>query len=162
MSEPFKPPPKERWFDDYEVGEVFEFGDRLVTAEEIIEFAQRYDPQPFHVDAEAAAGSSFRGLVASGWMTASLLMREMCDHFISPRSAMGSPGFEELRWPKPVRPGDRLRVRVTVAGTRPSRSKPDRGVITLRQEVFNQAGELVMSLSGNAMVRRRPEIQSVN
>jgi acyl dehydratase len=155
------PPLKERWFDDYRVGEVFEFGDRLVTAEEIIEFAQRYDPQPFHVDVDAAASSSFGGLVASGWMTASLLMREMCDHFISPRSAMGSPGFEELRWPRPVRPGDRLRARVTVAGARPSRSKPDRGVITLRQEVFNQAGELVMSLSGNAMVRRRTETESL-
>ena len=150
------PAPKERWFDDFVVGEVFEFGDRLVTEEEIVDFARRYDPQPFHTDPQAATQSSFGGLVASGWMTAALLMREMCDHFISQRSAMGSPGVDELRWLRPVRPGNRLHVRVTIAETRASQSKPDRGVIVLRQEALNQAGELVMSLLGRAMVRRRP------
>lgn len=146
---------KERWFEDYAVGEVFEFGDRLVTEDEIIEFARRYDPQAFHVDAEAARHSSFGGLVASGWMTAALLMREMCDHFIAPRSAMGSPGVDELRWLRPVRPGDRLHVRVTVLAARRSRSKPDRGVLTLRQEAVDQSGEVVMSLLGRSMHRCR-------
>jgi acyl dehydratase len=146
---------KERWFEDYAVGEVFEFGDRLVTGEEIVEFAIRYDPQPFHADAAAAAHSSFGGLVASGWMTAALLMREMCDHFISPLSALGSPGVDQLRWLQPVRPGNRLHVRVTVLEARRSQSKPDRGVITLLQEVMNQSGEVVMSLQGRAMQRCR-------
>lgn len=149
--------PKQRWFEDYAVGEMFEFGDRLVTEADIVDFAGRYDPQAFHTDAEAAAQSSFGGLVASGWMTAALLMREMCDHFIPPLSAMGSPGVDELRWLWPVRPGDRLRVRVTIADVRASQSKTDRGVITLNQQVINQAGEVVMRLSGQAILRRRPQ-----
>lgn len=148
-------PLKERWFEDYAAGEVFEFGDRLVTADEIVAFATLYDPQPFHTDAEAAAKSSFGGLVASGWMTAALLMREMCEHFISPRSAMGSPGVDELRWLQPVRPGDRLRVRVTIVEARQSKSKPDRGVALLRQEVLNQHHAVVMTLQGRLMMRRR-------
>jgi acyl dehydratase len=148
-------PLKERWFEDYAVGEVFEFGDRPVTVDEIVAFATLYDPQPFHTDAEAAAKSSFGGLVASGWMTTALLMREMCEHFISPRSAMGSPGVDELRWLQPVRPGDRLRVRVTIVEARQSKSKPDRGVALLRQEVLNQHHAVVMTLQGRLMMRRR-------
>src|SRR5438552_14010053 len=120
-------PLKQRWFEDYTVGEVFEFGDHLVTAEEIVDFARRYDPQPFHIDPVAAAQSSFGGLVASGWMSGAVLMRMMCDHFIPPSSAMGSPGVDELRWLRPVRPGDRLKARVRVLQTRRSQSKPDRG-----------------------------------
>jgi acyl dehydratase len=149
-------PLKQRWFEDYAVGEVFEFGDRPVTLNEIVTFATRYDPQPFHTDAVAAADSSFGGLVASGWMTCAVLMREMCDHFISPLSAMGSPGVDALRWLKPVRPGDRLHVRVTVVEVTPSQSKPDRGVVTLLQEVINQANEVVLSLQGRALQRCRP------
>jgi acyl dehydratase len=145
-------PLKERWFEDYAVGEVFEFGDRLVIETEIVEFALRYDPQPFHTDAEAAA------LVASGWMTGALLMREMCEHFISPLSAMGSPGVDELRWLRPVRPGDRLRVRVTVIEVRRSQSKPDRGAVTLRQEVINQAGDVVMTMRGRSLQRCRTRL----
>jgi acyl dehydratase len=151
-------PLKERWFEDYAVGEVFEFGDRLVIETEIVEFALRYDPQPFHTDAEAAAQSSFGGLVASGWMTGALLMREMCEHFISPLSAMGSPGVDELRWLRPVRPGDRLRVRVTVIEVRRSQSKPDRGAVTLRQEVINQAGDVVMTMRGRSLQRCRTRL----
>jgi acyl dehydratase len=148
-------PLKQRWFEDYAVGEVFEFGDRPVTANEIVTFATRYDPQPFHTDAVAAVDSSFGGLVASGWMTCALLMREMCDHFVSPLSAMGSPGVDALRWLKPVRPGDRLRVRVTVVEVVASQSKPDRGVVTLLQEVINQSGHVVLSLQGRALLRLR-------
>lgn len=146
---------QQRWFEDYGPGEIFEFGDHLVTEAEIIEFAQRYDPQPFHVDAEAARDSLFGGLVASGWMTAAVVMRMLCDHFISTTSALGSPGVDQLRWLLPVRPGDRLRVRVTIQEVRRSSSKPDRGVVVLRQEALNQDGQTVMSLEGRSMHRCR-------
>ncbi|WP_114970558.1 MaoC family dehydratase [Rhodoferax ferrireducens] len=146
---------KNRWFQDYVPGETFEFGDYLITEAEIIAFASRYDPQPFHVDAGAAAQSSFGGLVASGWMTGAVLMRMMCDHFISTVSAMGSPGVDQLRWLVPVRPGDRLHARVTVIDVCPSRSKPDRGTVTLRQEAINQDGDVVMSQEGKAIHRCR-------
>lgn len=150
------PPLKQRWFEDYVQGETFEFGDYLVTEDEIVAFARRYDPQAFHVDAAAAAQSSFGGLVASGWMTAAVLMRMMCDHFISTVSAMGSPGVDQLRWLRPVRPGDRLHARVTVVETRRSQSKADRGTVVLRQEAINQLGDVVMSLEGRALHRCRP------
>ena len=149
-------PLTQRFLDDFSEGEVFEFGDRLITQDEIIGFAQQYDPQPFHTDPQAALGSSFGGLVASGWMTGAVMMRLMCDHFIAPAAAMGSPGLDQLRWLKPVRPGDRLRARVTVLGLLPSNSKPDRGVLSLRQEALNQTGEVVMSIESRAMLRRRP------
>jgi acyl dehydratase len=146
---------KDRWFQDYVEGEVFTFGEHLVTKSEVIAFASRYDPQPFHVDAAAAAQSHFGGLVASGWMTGGVLMRMLCDHFIPAASAMGSPGGDQLRWLRPVRPGDRLHARVTVLETRLSRSKPDRGTVLLRQEAINQNDEVVMSLQGIAMFRCR-------
>lgn len=149
-------PLQQRWFEDFRVGEVFEFGDYRITEQEIVEFARRYDPQPFHLDAAAAAQSHFGGLVASGWMTGSVLMRMVCDHFISPEASMGSPGLDQLRWLKPVRPGDRLRARVTVIEVRPSRSKPDRGSMLVRQEAINQADEVAMSVEGWAMLRCRP------
>ncbi len=147
---------KQRWFEDYVQGETFKFGDYLVTEDEIVEFARHYDPQAFHVDPTEAAQSSFGGLVASGWMTSAVLMRMMCDHFISTVSAMGSPGVDQLRWLRPVRPGDRLHARVTVVETRRSQSKPDRGAVTLRQEAINQVGEVVMLLEGRALHRCRP------
>lgn len=149
-------PPKERWFDDFRVGERFEFGDYLITAEEIVEFAQRYDPQPFHLDAEAAARSHFGGLIASGWMSCGVLMRLVCDHFIPSASSMGSPGIDELRWLKPVRPGDRARAAVEVLAVKPSQSKPDRGVITVQQELINQRDDRVLTLVGRGMYQRRP------
>jgi acyl dehydratase len=148
-------PPKERWFDDFRVGERFEFGDYLVTADEIVEFALRYDPQPFHLDAEAASRSHFGGLIASGWMSCAVLMRLVCDHFIPPASAMGSPGIDELRWLQLVRPGDRLRAAVEVLAVKTSQSKPDRGVITAQQALINQHGESVLTLIGRGMYRRR-------
>lgn len=149
-------PPRQRWLEDYAVGEIFEFGDHLVTEQEIVEFARRYDPQPFHVDPEAARSSLFGGLVASGWMTAAVLMRLLCLHFISGCSALGSPGVDQLRWLLPVRPNDRLRARVTILEVRRSSSKPDRGVLLLRQEALNQDGQTVMSLEGRSMHRCRP------
>lgn len=149
-------PSKERWFEDYQAGEVFEFGDHQVTQDEIIEYARRYDPQPFHVDPVAARDSLYGDVIASGWMTAGVAMRMMCDHFIPPASGLGSPGVDHLRWILPVRPGDRLRLRATVLAVQRSRSKPDRGVVTVRQELLNQDGAVVMSLEGKSMHRVRP------
>jgi acyl dehydratase len=148
-------PYRERYFEDYRSGEVVEFGDHLITEEEVVGFAQRYDPQPFHVDAVAAQESIYGGLIASGWMTASVAMRLLVDHYISPRSSMGSPGIDEMRWIKPVRPGNRLRLRVTILETRRSQSKPDRGMIQLLQEMQNQDNETVMTIRGWGMYRCR-------
>jgi acyl dehydratase len=148
-------PLKQRYFEDYRVGEVFEFGDELVTEQEIVEFANRYDPQPFHVDPAAATVSSFGGLIASGWMTAGIMMRMLVEHFISREAGMGSPGIDELRWLRPVRPGDRLRTRVTILETRRSSSKPDRGMVLTLDEVLNQDGDVVMTLKGWGMYRAR-------
>lgn len=148
-------PPKERFFEDFRPGEVLEFGDYLVTEEEIVAFAKRYDPQPFHVDHQAAERSIYGGLIASGWMTGSIVMRMLVEHFIAPASSMGSPGVDEIRWPKPVRPGDRLKLRVTVVETRRSQSKPDRGIVQLQQEAINQDGETVMSIRGMGLYKCR-------
>ena len=149
-------PLKDRWFDDFHTGEQFEFGAYVVSEAEIIDFARKYDPQPFHLDHAAAKASHFGGLVASGWMTSAVLMRLLCDHFIPSQSSMGSPGVDEVRWLKPVRPGDTLRARALVAETKPSQSKPDRGVIRCRYQLINQHGEAVMSMHGMGMYRRRP------
>jgi len=154
-ADPSPVPFEQRWFEDYRVGEIAEFGDHLVTEAEILEFAKRYDPQPFHIDPQAARQSIYGGLIASGWMTASCAMRMLVDHYISPIASMGSPGVDELRWLAPVRPGDRLRMRVTVMASRPSQSKPDRGMVQFLQEVLNQNAETVMSLKGWGMYRRR-------
>lgn len=148
-------PYKERYFEDFRPGEVTEFGDYLVTEQEIVEFATRYDPQPFHIDRAAAADSIFGDLIASGWMTGSIMMRLLVDHFISPASSMGSPGVDEVRWHRPVRPGDRLRVRLTVIEAKRSQSKPDRGIVRVQQEMLNQHGDTVMSLRGMSLAKCR-------
>ncbi len=142
----FATPVEKRYFEDYVPGSVHEFGPVKVEEAEIIEFARRYDPQPFHIDPEAAKDSIYGGLIASGWHTASLMMRVLVDHYLSHVASLGSPGVDELRWLKPVRPGDELTVRVTVLETRRSRSKPDRGIVRSFVEVLNQKGEVVMSL----------------
>ena len=151
MAVPFK----ERYFEDFRPGEVIEFGDYLVTEEEIVDFARRYDPQPFHVDSKAAAESIYGGLIASGWMTGSIMMRLLVDHFIAPASSMGSPGVDEVRWSRPVRPGDRLHVRVTIVDAKRSQSKPDRGIVQVQQEMINQQGDTVMSLRGMSLAKCR-------
>ncbi|MCL4746413.1 MAG: MaoC family dehydratase [Burkholderiaceae bacterium] len=148
-------PHKERYFEDYVAGESVEFGDYLITAREIVEFATRYDPQAFHVDAEAATNSHFGGLIASGFHTLGVMMRMMADHFISPLASMGSPGLDEVRWLLPVRPGDRLRVRATILDTRRSQSKPDRGMISVLYEVLNQDDQVAMSVRGWGMYLSR-------
>lgn len=154
---PASVPYRERYFEDYPVGETAEFGDHLVTEEEVLDFARRYDPQPFHLDAAAAAQSIYGGIISSGWMSAAIAMRLMVDHYISPKASMGSPGIDELRWIQPVRPGDRLRMRVTVLEARASQSKPDRGMILLLWEALNQQSTVVMTLKGWGMYRRRPQ-----
>jgi acyl dehydratase len=144
------------FLEDFVVGEVIELGSRSVTQEEIVEFARRYDPQPFHVDENAAKASNFGGLIASGWHTASMFMRLFVDRVLAGGATLGSPGIDEIRWPKPVRPGDVLTARVAVLDVVPSRSKPDRGHVRIRYEVFNQAGEMVMTMVGVSIYRRRP------
>lgn len=141
----------ERYFEDYRPGLVLEFGAATVSAEEIVEFGRRFDPQPFHVDAEAAARSPFGGLIASGWHTGGLMMRELVEHYLSPAS-LGSPGLDELRWLQPVRPGDRLTVRVTVLQARRSQTKPDRGLVRSLLEVLNQRREVVMSVKATNFI----------
>lgn len=140
-------PPAERYFEDYHVGMVDEFGEVAVTAEEIVAFATRYDPQPMHI----GAGE----LIASGWHTAAMVMRLFVEHYLSKVATLPSPGVDELRWVRPVRPGDTLRVRVTVLETRRSRSKPDRGLVHGLVEVLNQNGELVMSNKPMNLMRCR-------
>jgi acyl dehydratase len=139
--------PAERWFEDYEPGSVHEFGSIRVDEEEVLAFGGRFDPQVFHTDPEAAARTEYGGLIASGWHTAGLMMRLYSDHYLSKVATLVSPGVDNLRWLKPVRPGDELSLRVTVAEARRSRSKPDRGLVRSDVEVLNQRGEVVMTLS---------------
>ncbi len=146
----------ERWFEDFLVGGVMTFGDHVMTEAEILAFARQYDPQPFHTDPAAAAETIFGGLIASGWNTAGVMMRMLIDHSIPANASMGSPGIDEIRWPRPVRPGDRLSVRQTVLEVIPSRSKPDRGVVRQLTEVLNQAGEVVMTMKGMTLLKKRP------
>lgn len=143
------------YWEDLYVGKVIEFGPRDVTSEEIIEFARRYDPQPFHTDPEAAKHSIYGGLIASGWHTCAMLMRMLYDGVLVRAASLGSPGVDSVRWLKPVRPGDTLRARMTVVEARASRSKVDRGMIKSKWEVFNQNDELVMTMEGMGMYRRR-------
>jgi acyl dehydratase len=142
-------------FEDFPVGEIRSFGDRLVTAEEIVEFARQFDPQPFHLDAEAAKGSQAGGLIASGWHTGVLLMRMCCDEFLLNTASEGAPGCEEIKWIKSVRPNDRLRARRTTLAARASKSRPAIGIVDFLFEVFNQNGEMVMSQKNAAFIRRR-------
>lgn len=142
---------RERWFEDYTPGLVVEFGAESVLEDEVIAFARRYDPQPFHIDADAAARGPFGGLAASGWHTGCLMMRMLVEHYLSP-SSLGSPGLDELRWLVPVRPGDTLSVRVTVLEARRSRTKPDRGLVKSLMEVLNQRREVVMSVKATNFI----------
>jgi len=142
----FSVPVEDRYFEDYEPGTVHEFGTIAVEEREIIEFGQRFDPQVFHTDPQAAKQTIYGGLIASGWLTASLMMRLFVDHYLSGIASLGSPGVDEMRWIKPVRPGDSLSLRVTVSQTKRSQSKPDRGVLFSFIEVLNQNHDVVMSM----------------
>jgi acyl dehydratase len=154
-------PSPHRWWEDFTVDLQVESAPIEVTREEILAFASRYDPQPFHLDEEAARQSLFGGLVASGWMTAGLTMRLMCESYLLNSSSLGSPGLESLRWLKPVRPGDRLRMRMTVLDRRPMNSRPDVGLVLARMDTLNQRDEVVMTMEGWGMYRRRPETDAL-
>lgn len=145
------------YFEDFIPGKVIELGNRTVTEEEIINFATQFDPQSFHVDKEAAAHSIFGGVIASGWHTCSMIMRMVVDGFLKNSSSMGSPGVDEIRWILPVRPGDTLTVTAETLDSRPSTSKPDRGVLITMWRATNQEGKLVCTIKGMGMFGRRPQ-----
>ena len=144
----FKTSPEDRYFEDYVPGDVHEFGRIVAEQDEMIAFARRFDPQPFHIDPVAAKQSIFGGLIASGWYTAGLMMRLFADHYLSHVASLGSPGVDKVRWLKPVRPGDAISIRVTILETKRSSSKPDRGIVHSSIEVLNQIGEIVMNMTG--------------
>jgi acyl dehydratase len=148
-------PPARYYWEDFEVGRVREFGRYEVTRAEVLEFAGRFDPQPFHLDDAAAAGSLFGRLAASGWHTAALAMRMMCDGYLLESAALGSPGVEKLSWPAPVYPGDVLSMRNTDLESRPLASRPEVGLVKSRNEVLNQHGQVVLSMEGFGFFRRR-------
>jgi acyl dehydratase len=146
------------FLEDFAPGQIRESAPRTLTKEEIIAFARDYDPQPFHVDEAAARCSVYGGLIASGWQTVGIMMRLLWDTFLRETASLGSPGSDEIRWLKPVRPGDTLRARFTIVDVVPSRSKPDRGIVRTFTEVLNQHGEIVMTHRGLGMFGRRPAL----
>jgi acyl dehydratase len=146
-----------RYFEDVEVGATASFGAYAVTRDEVIAFAQAYDPQPFHLSDEAAARTHFGRLAASGWHTAAMTMRMLVDYLqVEPQAGLGSPGLDELRWVKPVYPGDTLRCETKILEKRVSASRPDMGLFKSRMAVFNQDDALVMTFVSNVMVATRP------
>ncbi len=147
----------QRFFEDIKADQVYEFGTITVSEKDIIDFARQFDPQDFHLDPAKAASSLFGGIVASGWHTTAVVMRLYVDHYLSHVANLGSPGVENIRWPNPLRPGDTLRIRVTILEARPSRSKPDRGIVRVHVEAINQTDKLVLSMIGVSLVGRRQE-----
>lgn len=143
------------YWEDFTSGWEYESESRIITADQIKTFAREYDPQSYHTDEEAAKSSPFGGLIASGWQTCGVAMRLMCDGYLVESSCIGSPGIDELRWFKPVRPGDALRLRSTVLEQTPSRKDPKRGTVKFRWEVLNQDDEVVCSMAGIQLYRRR-------
>ena len=150
-------PQPELFFDDFKIGSRMEAGSATVTADEILEFATRFDPQPFHVDPVAAADSLFGGIIASGWHTCSMMMRLAVDSYLHRSASLGSPGVDEVRWLQPVRAGDVLTMQCSVLDAIASTSRPDRGVVYSLWEAFNQTGELVATIKGRGMMLRRPK-----
>lgn len=148
---------KEYWyFEDFEPGQDIDLGTRTVTEDEIVAFARAYDPQPFHVDHDAAAQSIYGGVIASGWHTCAMMMRLVVDGLLGRSSSMGSPGLEGVRWLAPVRAGDTLNVRYRTVQVKASASKPDRGVVWSMWVAVNQRGETVCTIEGMGMFGRRP------
>lgn len=143
------------YWEDFHVGDTAPMGEVVVDRDEVIAFASKYDPQPFHIDEAAAQASLYGGLIASGWHTVSMVMRMMVDSYLSKAASLGSPGVDNVRWLKPVRPGDRIRGQRTVLETRPSASRPNMGMVKSRWEVYNQNDELVMTMEGYGMFERR-------
>jgi acyl dehydratase len=146
---------KEYYLEDFFAGQTFSSGRLKVEREEIIKFGSQFDPQPYHVDDEAARDTVFRGLAASGWHTAAMTMRLLVDGEFKPAGGIIGVGFDELSWPRPVRPGDELHTRSEVLEVRPSKSRPDRGLIRVRTTTLNQNDEIVQVYTGNLLVPRR-------
>ena len=145
------------YFEDLEVGAETEYGSYEVTRDEVLEFARKYDPQPFHLSDEAAAKTHFGRIAASGWHTAAMVMAVIARHVVGEEQAgLGSPGIDELRWKKPVYPGDTLHVRGKIVDKTPSRSRPDIGSFRTDTTVTNQHGEPVMTFTSIVLMRRRP------
>ena len=143
------------YFEDMVVGQTIPVGSRSVTHDEILAFATAFDPQPFHVDPEAAGKSIYGGIIASGWHTCSMMMRMVVDGFLKDAASLGSPGIDGVRWLKPVRAGDTITVSTTATDARASESKPDRGVVSTEWRAVNQHGELVATVKGMGMFLRR-------
>lgn len=146
-----------RYLEDFSVGLTFGSGRLQIDKERIKTFAAEFDPQPFHLDEDAARESIFRGLAASGWHTAAITMRLLVDSELKPAGGIVGAGFNELRWPRPVRPGDELRVESEILEVRPSNSRPNQGLIKVRTTTLNQDGEAVQISIGNLVVARRPK-----
>lgn len=151
----FSTTPQERYLEDYVEGAVHEFGPIAIMENEIVQFGTKFDPQLFHTDPNAAKETVYGGLIASGWHTCSLFMRLFVDHYLPGQASLGSPGVDELRWLKPVRPGDELFLRVTVHKVKPSNSKPDRGVLFSFCEMLNQKKEVVSTMMALNLIRYR-------
>jgi acyl dehydratase len=147
---------KQWYFDDFVVGQEIELGERTVNEDEIIAFATQFDPQPFHIDKEAAAKSIYGGVIASGWHTCAMMMRIVLDGMGCEEASMGSPGLDGVRWLLPVRAGDTIKVRYLTREVKASTSKPDRGIVKSTWVATNQKGEDVCTIDGMAMFRRRP------
>ena len=146
------------YWEDFTAGRVFEFGHTRVDKQDILRFAKEFDPQPFHVDEEAAKSSLFKGLCASGWHTCAMAMRMVCDNYLLDSASLGSPGIENLRWLKPVRPGDTLRMRFIVLESRLMASRPGVGLVKSRWILINQNDEEVMQMEGMGMFGCRPAV----
>ena len=147
--------PMQRFFEDFKPGWTYESGARTLSAADIVAFAREWDPQRYHADEATARATPFGGLIASGWQTGCLAMRLMCDGYLTDSSCVASPGLDEVRWLKPVRPGDALRLRAEVLDARPSTSKPDRGIVHWRWEMLNQNDDVVLSILGTQFFLRR-------
>lgn len=157
LGDDFAAPRDDRWFEDFEVGASYEYGYLDVTDDEVVEFAERFDPQRMHTDPQWAATGPFGGLIASGWHSGGLLMRLYADHYLSTVASLASPGVDELRWAAPLRPGDRVRLRVAVTDARPSSSRPDRGIVHTAAELRTDDDRCPISLRAVNLFLRRPD-----
>jgi acyl dehydratase len=145
-------------WEDFAPGQVFEHGARVLSEDDIVGFAREWDPQRYHTDPQKAKQTPFGGLIASGWQSCAVLMRLMCDAYLNESSCVGSPGIDEIRFLRPVRPGDSLRFRSTVLESSPSRTKPNRGSVVFRWELLNQKDDVVLSMLGRQFYLRRASL----
>ena len=150
-----------RYFEDFHIGDTYDLGTISATQEEIIAFAQQFDPQPFHTDPQLAKNSAFGTLVASGWHTTSLFMRLLVDNLLNDTISLGSPGVDEVRWQRPVHPNEKLQARFTVLDAKTSRSRPTMGIVRSHCDLLNPAGEVVMSLDGTHFLGRKPDASTM-